>query len=127
MGLFLIQGFAMLMVLLHSMVPHEHMANTRTIHHMEEHQNVSNWMDYLALGFHHQQVDGDLENFAASTPAAQIELQADFLCFSLLHFQVLSSDLILQEKQVFSAKNQPLLKEISLLNHARRGPPSLFA
>lgn len=122
----IIQVFAMFVVLLHSIVPHQHLANNNSFSHIEEHETASTWIDFIALGFHHQQVEGDLENFAPSNPSDQVDFQPEFVCFTHLHFyQFTIADLT--KNKTYSTKTvTPLFEDPFSGSSYRRGPPILF-
>ena len=54
---------AAFILMAHSIVPHEHLGPTETGAHFEKHQEATSFLDFLALGFHHQLDDSQLEVF----------------------------------------------------------------
>lgn len=87
---FTMLALAMLMVLAHAVVPHQHIKPNSTEEHLEAHQQANSLIDFLALGFHHEQYDGQQEIYLYGEASSFDADAFDFVAhFALLHFEVL--------------------------------------
>jgi hypothetical protein len=63
---FIVQFIAVLILLVHSIVPHHHHDELSEWEHQQEHLEASNILDYLALSLHFDHPDGQLEEFTTA-------------------------------------------------------------
>lgn len=113
------------LVLLHSIVPHVHHSDLTSSQDKHMHEEASSIMDFLALAFHLDHSDGNLENYVNSASSCDLELDQIILDLPSEIFNIeLSSIPIDSERSHFcfiynerghSCSSPPEL----------RGPPSL--
>lgn len=112
---------ATMIVLLHSFIPHQHHSDFKIQDHIEEHQTIDSFVDYLALAFHFEQHDGQLEKFdIGSETTADCSISASFVLSNPLLFNTdvcNVSEVYLQNENV---RLDLLLQGIEL-----RGPPAI--
>jgi hypothetical protein len=110
-------------VLLHSMVAHSHHGEYSEIEHIAQHQNASNILDFIALGFHGEHLDAQMEGF---TMASQLNVEhGDFIQLvailsSLFTIEYRSENSELNTHQEVAIQGNFFPRAIGL-----RGPPSL--
>lgn len=63
---FLALFLATTVVILHSIVPHNHHCNLSPEEHAKEHQSANSLLDFIALGFHADHGEGQWEDFSSS-------------------------------------------------------------
>lgn len=88
-----------LMLLLHTMLPHEHHTELNEAAHIVEHQTATGLLDFIKLAFHLDQGEGHLEKFKTAgfnyffeaIPYTEIELEQFVPVFIDNDFQVLAS------------------------------------
>lgn len=112
---------ATIIVLLHSFVPHHHHSELITEDHIEEHEEASSLVDFLALAFHFEQHDGQLEKYDSGTEFQLDDIEA-IQYFIPSHFEFTAPT---QAKVILVTGNQsvPLSNIISCTE--LRGPPSV--
>lgn len=72
---------AMMIVLAHALIPHHHHSDIAGQDNIEEHNDASSIFDLLALAFHFEQYDGQMEIFV---PGSQLHAEnADIKIVSL--------------------------------------------
>jgi len=122
---FIVQAFAVLILLIHSIVPHQHHAELTDAEHSEQHTEASSFFDYIALSFHFDHPDGQLEEFTtAQTDANEVdqltqiaEIPSSF-GGPVLHIN--------SEEQNHFCTYQVDNQEVSTSAHSLRGPPALL-
>ena len=106
---------AFLVVLLHSLVPHNHHQGVGdTIVH---HTNPENLIEQIALGFHVTQTDGQLEEFNSGD---DIQIPDLFAAVNQTSVQFFS-----EENSIFESVDVPLICKINQQSLNRRGPPAI--
>jgi len=121
---FIVQSFAILVLLIHSIVPHQHHAELSGAAHQKQHAEASSILDYIALSFHFDHPDGQLEEYTVAQ--GDIHEVDQFTQIGDLPSAVV--DLVFQvetesENHFYTAQVER--QNISTSTHSLRGPPSL--
>lgn len=119
-------AFAMLIVLVHTFVPHHHYDESSvSIAHIQEHQKVDSFIDLLVIAFHHEQYDGQLEIYDLAD-YSDVSLNFHFLMAILPEVSeyILSSveDEHRQINRFFFV--EPTLQDVLANQIELRGPPN---
>lgn len=114
---------AMLIVVMHAVIPHRHHESTKSVEHFQEHEKVSSIIDLLVIAFHHEQYEGQLEIYDA-TDKVDFEFQsfvAILPIFETFQFETELEPNIGQTN--FDTREKSLTKGESLTLDLR-GPPT---
>lgn len=120
MGSFLI-GLATVIVLLHSITPHQHHKTSRisdhTISEVKNDSNVINWLQFI---FHPDLGEEHLENFQNEHPLELAIPELNFLAVAIVFVPQIEVKLEHNTPYIFTIKDSEYLSPRQL-----RGPPSL--
>lgn len=116
----LFAAFAIVMV--HSMVPHQHRDELSFAEHEAQHEEASGLIDYLSLAFHLEHGEGQLEEFNSVQHVQLEEL-------SILHAEFINSETtcFTEERSTERFTDHKEIIPISSYEERNclRGPPSL--
>ena len=115
---------ATIIVLLHSIVAHSHESDLSESAHISEHQEASSILEFIALGFHGDHLDGQLEFFTGSSEIS-IERQ-DLIHFSPNFCAVLTVQGWGREIELSSSVDFIVRDNLQPRTSSLRGPPSLI-
>ncbi len=121
---FIVQSFAVLVLLIHSVIPHHHHAELTEAEHQQQHLEASSFLDYIALSFHFDHPDGQLEEFTtAQADLSELDQLAQIgeIPSPVGEFVF---HIVLEERNHFYTY-QADSQEASASTHSLRGPPSL--
>ncbi len=118
------QSFAILVLLIHSIVPHQHHAELSDTEHQKQHVEASSILDYIALSFHFDHPDGQLEEYTVAQgdvhevdQFTQIGDLPGAVVDVVFHVEAES------ENQFYAYQTER--QNVSAIAHSLRGPPSL--
>jgi hypothetical protein len=119
---------AAFLVVAHALVPHEHMEKNQQHVHEQAHEEADSFLDFLALGFHHQQHEGQLEYF---TQGESTEITSYKKLIPEFYSLVYSSPRIVVIQFEPDNIKAPTFSENSTSDYSsaysRRGPPLLLS
>jgi hypothetical protein len=120
---FILQSIAIGIILLHSFIPHKHHSDLTEVDHTSQHVEATSFLDIVALGFHVDHQDGELEEFTAS-------LDKDIIEYDLIQCAANSCAIhapLFKEQKVnlYTSLEIPFLEDFYCKAIGLRGPPSL--
>ena len=114
---------ATMVVILHSVVPHNHHCNLSPEEHAKEHQSADSLLDFIALGFHGDHGEGQWEDFSGGNEVQTPLSDAVFVAGCI---QVPSTDLVYTESiEAFFGVRPGILNRGLWDSDLLRGPPSV--
>lgn len=121
---FIVQSFAILVLLIHSIVPHQHHAELSDTEHQKQHVEASSILDYIALSFHFDHPDGQLEEYTVAQ--GDVHEVDQFIQLGDLPSAVVDAVFHVEkesENQFYAYQTER--QNVSASAHSLRGPPSL--
>jgi hypothetical protein len=112
---------AAIIVLLHSFIPHHHHSELKSLDHLEEHKSANSIVDLLALAFHFEQHDGQLEKYDAGN---EFEPNFDYSFDFIVENPYILNDVTTQVCQ-FPIDNFEAHHDAHCYSVELRGPPSV--
>jgi len=110
------------MVLLHSVMPHKHQVEMTYEEHSIAHKTAADYIDYIALAFH-QGTANDLENYLITKKETQQETQVlDFHSFGIPIFNI-NTSFITTETRSLNNQSNHRKNSFRLLPYGLRAPP----
>lgn len=121
----IVQFFAVLILLIHSIIPHRHHAELSDAEHQKEHIEASSLFDFLALSFHFDHPEGQLEDFtSAQSDVSDVDQLDQLADFSGPIMATAFPEFAEEDNHVYSY--QSANGQFSASSHSLRGPPSLL-
>ena len=115
---------ALLIVFLHSFIPHKHHSEFSFTEHEKTHQEASDLLDFLSLAFHVDYGEKHLEEFTSAE--AGIQLSDTEFQLPLTIDQCFQLSIAVFDKMHVGFASEPFIANLLLTSkHHLRGPPSL--
>lgn len=115
---------ALLIVLLHSFIPHKHHSEFSFTEHESVHQEASNIIDFLSLAFHVDHGEKHLEEFTVAGADVH-SIDTEFQIPVAFDQSFISGTPVFNEKQVGFTSEPSVSNLLLTCEHSLRGPPSL--
>lgn len=117
------QFVAVSILLMHSFVPHHHHSELSFEQNQEEHQNADGIIDFLALAFHFDHQEGQMEEFTVAQSDFEFD-EIQLLDFATVSNNDLYESVFNKTKGLISYTPRKLAKRVDL-TRSLRAPPSI--
>ncbi len=115
---------AVTILMAHALTPHDHVTQVSKTN-VSQHEEANSLLDYLVIGFHHEQYDGQLETYLAGNfQDVSLDFQAVLPAVPSIHFEY---DIVLASQQKIPTKAQRFTSDSALNTHCLRGPPAILS
>lgn len=117
---------AMLIALVHMLLPHEHVHTENSPEHISQHRKANSIFDFLTLAFQHEQYDGQMEHFDSSD---EIDIDFDLLPLAFQWAIINEVDidfLFIEERVLHFDRTDHCKTDIHASVKTYRGPPTIL-